>query len=144
MNSVPLRFVPTRLCWPPASLPCPLSPRAAICYNRLFWQPARDCGRLQHGTCHENLGHHRHCGCRPDRRLDRHRFAQRNLAKNIVGIGRRQASLRVARRVGAVTHTTIDLNKGVADAELVIVCTPVAQIVEHVRQAASHCPERRS
>ena len=67
---------------------------------------------------------------------------QRNLAKNVVGIGRRQASLRVARRVGAVSHTTIDLNKGVAEADLVIVCTPVGQIVEHVRQAAQHCPER--
>lgn len=67
---------------------------------------------------------------------------QKNLAKNVVGIGRRQASLRIARRVEAVTHTTIDLNKGVADAELVIVCTPVGQIVEHVRQAAAHCSER--
>jgi prephenate dehydrogenase len=67
---------------------------------------------------------------------------QRKLVKTVVGIGRRQASLRVARRVGAVTHTTIDLNKGVAEAELVIVCTPVGQIVEHVRQAAQHGPER--
>lgn len=67
---------------------------------------------------------------------------QRNLAKNIVGIGRRQASLRIARGNGAVDHTTIDLNKGVAEAELVIVCTPVGRVVEHVRQAASHCPER--
>ena len=67
---------------------------------------------------------------------------QKKLAKNVVGIGRRQASLRVARRVGAVSHTTIDLNKGVAEADLVVVCTPVGQIVEHVRQAAAHCPER--
>ena len=67
---------------------------------------------------------------------------KRNLAKNIVGIGHRQASLRIARQIGAADHTTIDLNKGVADAELVIVCTPVGQIVEHVRQAAHHCPER--
>ena len=58
---------------------------------------------------------------------------QRNLAESVIGIGRRQVSLRIARRVGAVTHTTIDLAKGVADAELVIVCTPVGQIVEHVR-----------
>jgi prephenate dehydrogenase len=67
---------------------------------------------------------------------------QRNLAKSVVGIGRGQTGLRVARRVGAVTHTTIDLNKGVADAELVIVCTPVGQVVEHVRQAAQHCLQR--
>ena len=67
---------------------------------------------------------------------------QKNLAKNVIGIGRRQVTLRVARRVGAVTHTTIDLNRGVAEAELVIVCTPVGRIVDHVRQAAQHCPER--
>jgi prephenate dehydrogenase len=67
---------------------------------------------------------------------------QRNLAKNVVGIGRRQASLRMARRVGAISHTTIDLNKGVAEAELVIVCTPVGKIVEHVRQIAQHGRER--
>ena len=67
---------------------------------------------------------------------------QRNLAKSVVGIGRRQASLRMARRVGAISHTTIDLNKGVAEAELVIVCTPVGRIVEHVRQAAQHGRER--
>jgi prephenate dehydrogenase len=67
---------------------------------------------------------------------------RRGLAKNVVGIGRRQSSLRTARRVGAVTHTTIDLAKGVAEAELVVVCTPVGQIVEHVRAAAAHCSER--
>lgn len=67
---------------------------------------------------------------------------QRRLAKNVVGIGRRQASLRIARQAGAVDHTTVDLNKGVAEAELTIVCSPVGRIVEHVRQAAQHCPER--
>ena len=67
---------------------------------------------------------------------------QRNLAKNVVGIDRQQVTLRVARRVGAITHTTIDLNKGVADADLIVVCTPAGRIVEHVRQAAQHCPER--
>ena len=67
---------------------------------------------------------------------------KRNLAKTIVGIGRRQVSLRVARQTGAVDHTTIDLNKGVANAELIIIGTPVGQIVEHVRLAAQHCPER--
>jgi len=66
---------------------------------------------------------------------------QRALAENVIGIGRRQVSLRIARRVGAVTHTTVDLAKGVARAELVIVCTPTGQIVEHVRQAAAACPE---
>ena len=66
---------------------------------------------------------------------------QRNLVDNVIGIGRRQVSLRIARRVGAITHTTIDLAKGVAQADLVIICTPVGQIVEHALEAARHCPE---
>ncbi len=64
-----------------------------------------------------------------------------NLAETVVGIGRRQASLRVARRTGAVTNTTVDPAKGVAEAELVIVCTPVGRIVEDVRAAAEHAPK---
>ncbi len=66
---------------------------------------------------------------------------QRGLADAIVGIGRNQVSLRMARRVGAVSHTTIDLAKGVAEADLVVVCTPVARITAHVREAASACPK---
>jgi prephenate dehydrogenase len=65
---------------------------------------------------------------------------KRGLAESVVGIGRRQETLRVARRVGAVTHTTVDLAKGVADAELVIVCTPVGRIAEDARAVAEHCP----
>ncbi|NQT11350.1 MAG: prephenate dehydrogenase [Planctomycetes bacterium] len=63
-----------------------------------------------------------------------------DLAKRVVGIGRRQTTLRTARRVGAVTNTTIDLKAGVAEAELVVVCSPVGRIVEQVRIAAEHCP----
>ncbi len=66
---------------------------------------------------------------------------ERGLAEKVIGIGRRQSSLRAARRVGAVTNTTIDLAKGVADAELVVICTPVARIVEHAFQSAENCPE---
>jgi prephenate dehydrogenase len=63
------------------------------------------------------------------------------LARKVIGIGRRQVSLRIARRVGAVTNTTIDLTKGVVDAELVIVATPVGRIVEDVKRAAEYAPE---
>jgi len=66
---------------------------------------------------------------------------QRGLADTVIGIGRRQATLRTARRVGAVSNTTVDLAKGVADAELIVVCTPVGRIVEDVRRAAEHCRE---
>lgn len=64
---------------------------------------------------------------------------KRDLADKVIGIGRKQMSLRIARRVGAVTNTTIDLAKGVADAELIIVCTPVGQIVDDALKAAQHC-----
>jgi prephenate dehydrogenase len=66
---------------------------------------------------------------------------QRKLAERVIGIGRRQESLRAARRVGAVDHTTVDIEKGVAEAELVVVCTPVGRIAQDVRTAAEHCPE---
>ena len=66
---------------------------------------------------------------------------RRGLAERVVGIGHRQPSLRTARRVGAVSNTTVDLVKGVAEAELVVVSSPVARIVEHVRRTAEHCPE---
>jgi prephenate dehydrogenase len=66
---------------------------------------------------------------------------RRGLADTVVGIGRRQISLRTARKVGAVSTTTTDLAKGVARADLVVVCTPIGRIVEDVRQAAQHAPE---
>lgn len=65
---------------------------------------------------------------------------RRGLADRVIGIGRREESLEVAKSRGAVTATTTELAAGVADAELVIVCTPVDQIVAHVREAAEHCP----
>ncbi|MBM4088691.1 MAG: prephenate dehydrogenase/arogenate dehydrogenase family protein [Planctomycetes bacterium] len=64
---------------------------------------------------------------------------RRGLVRRVVGIGRREESLRRAERHGAVTEATTCLSEGVADAELVVVCTPVADIVERVRQAARFC-----
>jgi prephenate dehydrogenase len=64
---------------------------------------------------------------------------RRGLARRVIGIGRRSSRLQQARRLGAVTTTTTRLAAGVADAELVIVCTPVDRIVgliEQVGQAA--------
>ncbi len=67
---------------------------------------------------------------------------RRGLADEVIGIARRQTTLRAARRVGAVSHTTIDLDRGVAQAELIIVCTPVGTIPDLVRRVAEVCPER--
>lgn len=64
---------------------------------------------------------------------------QRGLAREVVGIGHRAASLRRARQRGTVTRTTLDLARGVRDAEMVVVCTPVSDVVERVRALAPHC-----
>jgi len=64
---------------------------------------------------------------------------RRGLARHVVGIGRRVTSLRRATDHHAVTATTTDVAQGVAAAELVIVCTPVADIVNNVGQVAQHC-----
>ena len=66
---------------------------------------------------------------------------ERGVARKVIGIGRSQASLRTARRVGAVDATTVDMVKGVAEADLVIVCTPVGRVVEDVRTAAKFSRE---
>ncbi len=65
---------------------------------------------------------------------------ERELARNIIGVGRRAASLRQAKKCGAVTSTTTDLARGVANAEFVVVCTPVADITPRVLQVAAACP----
>jgi len=65
---------------------------------------------------------------------------ERGLARSVTGIGRRAASLRKARQRGAVTSTTTQLARGVADAELIVVCTPVESIVQHTLLAAASCP----
>ena len=64
---------------------------------------------------------------------------ERRLATHVVGVGRRASSLRKAKQREAVTATTTNLARGVADAELIIVCTPVELIVDHVIEAAQHC-----
>ena len=72
---------------------------------------------------------------------------KRRLAKQVIGIGRRKSSLAKALTCGCVTKTTTSVSRGVADAELIVVCTPVEQIAEHVSAAAAHCSvrwERRS
>ncbi len=65
---------------------------------------------------------------------------RRNLAKTVVGIGRRAESLATAKSVGAVDRTTTVLVEGVARASLVVVCTPVARIAQDILAAAEAAP----
>ena len=64
---------------------------------------------------------------------------ERKLAREVVGIGRRQLSLDAARKVGAIDRGVTDLAAGVAQAQLVIVCTPVDSIAEKLIQVAAAC-----
>ena len=65
---------------------------------------------------------------------------QRKLAERVIGVGRRKASLAAARNLGCVTETTTSIAQGVADAELVVVCTPVELIPRQLAEAAQHAP----
>jgi prephenate dehydrogenase len=65
---------------------------------------------------------------------------ERKLARRIVGVGRRQNSLDAARKIGAIDHGVTTLAAGVADAQLVIVATPVDLVAERVVQAMAAAP----
>jgi len=65
---------------------------------------------------------------------------ERRLAQTVIGIGRRQQRLDVARKVGAIDHGVTNLASGVSQAQLIIVATPVDTIAERVVQASAACP----
>ncbi len=55
---------------------------------------------------------------------------QRRLAHRVMGYVRREASIAECEQVGAVDQAGLDLLKTVQDADLVILCTPIAQMRE--------------
>ena len=64
---------------------------------------------------------------------------KRRLAGRIMGVGRNPASLETALRRGAVDDSTVDVEAGVADAELVVIATPtgiVTSMLDRVLAAA--------
>lgn len=64
----------------------------------------------------------------------------RGLAEEVVGVGRRAASLERAQARGAVDRTTTNLVSGVETADLVVVAAPVDRIVDLVRAVAAAAP----
>jgi prephenate dehydrogenase len=64
---------------------------------------------------------------------------ERGLSRRVVGIGRRPAALRSALRRRAITASFTEIAKGVADAELIVVCTPVETVAEHVTAIRRVC-----
>ena len=59
---------------------------------------------------------------------------RRKLARQTAGFVRRRASLKDCERAGAVDFATTDLSAAVWDADLVILCTPLAQMRTRVRE----------
>ena len=64
---------------------------------------------------------------------------ERDLAREVVGIGRRKSSLEKAKQAGAIDRGTTDLRAGASDAQIVVVCTPVDLIAERVTKIATAC-----
>jgi prephenate dehydrogenase len=62
---------------------------------------------------------------------------ERGLAAEVVGVGRRMASLEIARSRGAIDRATTNLVDGVAEADWVVVATPVGMIVDAVMSVAT-------
>lgn len=67
----------------------------------------------------------------------------RRLAQLVCGYARRPATIKECERVGAMDFATTDLLAAVSDADLVILCTPLAQmrsLVEQMRPALRREP----
>lgn len=60
------------------------------------------------------------------------------LVKHVVGVGRREASLRAAQAVGAIDSWTLDVGKGVQDADWVVLATRVGLVCELGARAMTH------
>lgn len=63
---------------------------------------------------------------------------QRSLARRVIGVGRREETLREAMRCGAITEYSLDLASGISEADRMVVCTPVEQIAGYVMQCIEH------
>ncbi|MFC1571337.1 prephenate dehydrogenase [Candidatus Margulisiibacteriota bacterium] len=59
-----------------------------------------------------------------------------NLSPSIVGIPRREETIQAAISRGVIDEGTIDPKKGVADADLVFICTPISLIIPILKEIA--------
>ncbi len=58
------------------------------------------------------------------------------LANRVLGIGRDENRLAEAKQIGAIDEIATNWSRGVADAEVVVVCTPVTRVVRDVLNAS--------
>jgi prephenate dehydrogenase len=64
---------------------------------------------------------------------------KRGLALRIHGVGRDPGRLEAARSLGAIDECHVEFAAAVADADLVVFCTPVSRIAAQIQEAAPHC-----
>ena len=62
---------------------------------------------------------------------------RRGIARRVIGIGRTEQKLMRAKILGAIDDYSMDMESGAADAELVILCTPVKLVAPTLRKMAA-------
>src|SRR5208282_6316903 len=55
---------------------------------------------------------------------------KKGLAREVIGIGRQETSLREATDLGAIDEGTLDFNKGIIGADLIVLATPVNTVLD--------------
>src|SRR5271170_1389596 len=55
---------------------------------------------------------------------------KKGLAREVVGIGRQETSLREAKDLGAIDEGTLDFDKGIIGADLIVLATPVNTVLD--------------
>ena len=65
---------------------------------------------------------------------------QRKLAARVEGFVRRPESVRECEKLGVVDAAHLDLNAAVSDADLIVFCTPIAQMRQLAERLRSHLP----
>ena len=63
---------------------------------------------------------------------------EKRIAKKIIGVGRREESLKIALKQNEVDEVTTDLASGVRDADLVVIATPLELTVETFEKIIPH------
>ncbi len=67
---------------------------------------------------------------------------EKRIAKRIIGVGRREESLKIALEKKEVDEVTTDLASGVKDADLVVIATPLELTVETFKKIIPHLKKR--
>lgn len=57
---------------------------------------------------------------------------KKGLAREVIGIGRQETTLREAKDLGAINEGTVDFNKGIIGADLIVLATPVNAILDTI------------